>query len=335
MLAQTERNIEIIAIDDGSRDASYEVVARMRDPRIRLYRNERNLGVSKTRNRGMELVRGDFLAPMDADDWCPPRRLEWTLAAMQGNPALGVCGGSTLWRGWGTVPFVGRQPVGPGAFRAYMLYGMPAQHDALLFRVSMLNEHRLCYNEKLRVSEDFDLLVRCLAVSDGDNVDRVVVHYYRNATGLSVNRTEADASHRLFLLRQSLEKLLPGRVDDCVIRRHAIIGNGTGARTQGELMEFRRWLEILNEANSERGVFDVAGLRIATAMIWFRCCRNSANLGGSAWQAWSQSPWVDAYPVAAAERIAFAGTWLMSRLMPSRRHPQGHFRGMIESGYGT
>ena len=146
ILRQTVSDIEVIILDDGSSDDSYAIVDRIQDPRIRLYRNESNLGVSKTRNRGIELMRGSFMAPMDADDICTSRRLELTLDVLQRDPEIGVCGGWALWKGWGPVAFVGRLPWGASAVAAYLLYGMPAPHPTLLFRGELLKRRRRTIN---------------------------------------------------------------------------------------------------------------------------------------------------------------------------------------------
>ncbi len=63
LVEQTEKEIEIIAIDDWSADQSLEVLkeyARIY-PNIKVYQNERNLGQSETRNRGIELAEGNTL----------------------------------------------------------------------------------------------------------------------------------------------------------------------------------------------------------------------------------------------------------------------------------
>jgi glycosyltransferase involved in cell wall biosynthesis len=68
-LAQTYPNIEIIVVNDGSSDDTMEAVsARARlDPRVRIIEQE-NQGVASARNRGLSEARGEFVAPLDADD---------------------------------------------------------------------------------------------------------------------------------------------------------------------------------------------------------------------------------------------------------------------------
>lgn len=85
--AQTYPNWELIVIDDGSTDASYSIVSKASetDSRIRPLRNTANIGVAKTRNRGVAEAQGRFLAFLDADDvWMPEklaRQVDYMLAS--------------------------------------------------------------------------------------------------------------------------------------------------------------------------------------------------------------------------------------------------------------
>lgn len=94
VMDQTYRDWELLVIDDGSKDSTCDIVARLaaEDARIQLIRNEKNMGVARTRNRGFDLCRGDYIALLDSDDVWHPEKLEKQLARMQQTGAdLSYC----------------------------------------------------------------------------------------------------------------------------------------------------------------------------------------------------------------------------------------------------
>ena len=84
VMAQTITNWELIVIDDYSDDGTPEIVRSLaqEDTRIRLVCNERNMGVARTRNRGMDMARGSYIALLDSDDVWLPDKLERQLSLM-------------------------------------------------------------------------------------------------------------------------------------------------------------------------------------------------------------------------------------------------------------
>lgn len=78
LLAQTFKNIEIICIDDGSTDNSYEILVQYakKDTRIKVFQQS-NQGVAAARNKALELAQGEWLAFCDSDDTVPPRAYEY------------------------------------------------------------------------------------------------------------------------------------------------------------------------------------------------------------------------------------------------------------------
>lgn len=92
VMAQTMSDWELIVIDDCSGDETPEIVRSLtrEDSRVRLVCNEKNMGVARTRNRGMDMARGQYVALLDSDDVWMPEKLERQLALME-NTGADIC----------------------------------------------------------------------------------------------------------------------------------------------------------------------------------------------------------------------------------------------------
>src|ERR1700730_16906809 len=173
---QSLRNIEIIVSDDGSTDISVEIVSKLmsQDPRIRLIRSDRNRGPAAARNRAMAVASGEWIAVLDNDDLMHPERLA-TLVESAAKDAADIVADDLLF--FDTDHVEPPRPLLRGrsaktAFwldieryvRANRLFaGGPALgYLKPLFRSSLLRATKVRYDERLRISEDFDFVFRLL-----------------------------------------------------------------------------------------------------------------------------------------------------------------------------
>lgn len=90
VLAQSHEMIELIVVDDGSKDNSVELLKGIDDPRLRLVVQE-NRGAHAAINRGLEMARGDYLAIINSDDTFDPRRIETCLRKMDADQSDFAC----------------------------------------------------------------------------------------------------------------------------------------------------------------------------------------------------------------------------------------------------
>lgn len=137
LLAQTFTDLEFLILDDASSDGSVACIEGYRDPRIRLVRNERNLGQAATLNKGLALARAPWIARLDQDDVCHPDRLARQVGVLTCRPEVAAVGSWVQYinargrrTGLAGIPINSR-----GAFLSVLLTeATPAGHTTMMFR---------------------------------------------------------------------------------------------------------------------------------------------------------------------------------------------------------
>ena len=89
-LEQTYKNFELIIMDNCSTDNSEEVIKSFSDPRIRYYKNDKNIGAIRNWNRGLSLARGEYITILHADDKLTPNFIEKEAEMLDKNPNVGL-----------------------------------------------------------------------------------------------------------------------------------------------------------------------------------------------------------------------------------------------------
>lgn len=174
-LGQVGVRHEVIVVDDGSTDASAEILASF-GGRITLIRQE-NRGRSAARNRGLEVARGEFVAFLDADDWWDPEFLRTMVAALRETGCgLAYCG----WKNEGLEgprgePFVPPDYEGAGKVLALLENARWPVHAAVV-RTDLA---RLAggFPEDLERSEDFGFWLEVATRTRLARVPRVLAFY--------------------------------------------------------------------------------------------------------------------------------------------------------------
>ena len=178
--AQTFRDFEFIAVDDGSTDHSLQILQQcaQADSRLKIV-SRPNTGIVGALNDGLAAARGEFVARMDADDIALPTRFEKQLAAMRLDHACVALGSAVLFTDPEGRPLKVYSPTLSHASIEEELArgnGGALIHPTVLFRRDALVR---CggYREQYNYIEDLDLYVRLLDAGRLSNLPDVLLHY--------------------------------------------------------------------------------------------------------------------------------------------------------------
>ncbi len=160
ILEQSFRAFEFIVIDDASTDATAEILAAIKDPRLKVSRNETNLGLTASLNRGLALARGEFVARQDADDLSHLDRLAHQANFLQANPTVAAVGSQAhlideQGRSQGRKDF----PLEHRGIWWAHLFDNALAHSSVMFRRPAVSEAG-GYDEQYRASQDYELWSR-------------------------------------------------------------------------------------------------------------------------------------------------------------------------------
>ena len=207
-LRQTVFNLELIVVDDASTDATREVIAAIDDPRLRVLRNDEQLGLATALNRGLDEACGRYVARLDADDVALPHRLERQVARIGATPGTVILGSSVCAiDDDGTPGQVHSMPATPGAVRWHALFSSPFFHPTVLLDRERLERDGFRYDSSFLESEDYELWARVLAAGDGANLSESLVLYRVHVGQASQARQELQRAFQLDVARREIARV--------------------------------------------------------------------------------------------------------------------------------
>jgi glycosyltransferase involved in cell wall biosynthesis len=310
VLAQDFTGFELLLIDDGSTDDSIAAIRRFNDGRIRLESNDGNRGIPYTRNRGLELARGAYIAWLDSDDWMAPRRLARQVRYLDRHPDVTLLGGWLRRFDDATGRYFGIQtkPLVHEQLRATLLFRTSHANTTVMGRTAALREvgHRLEFAE----GEDHDLMIRLSGRGRFANLPWILA-YQREHPGRITKSSRAKlllAKYRLIDMQLRNLGIVASQPD---LARHYLLTRikaGDWAAEPDYLRWAALWLHGLLEANRQTRVYSQRALAGIVAQTWIEtCARGVRTLGlGKVLANIGRVPWFASGSTCVADNLMYA-----------------------------
>ncbi len=252
VLTQSYSQFDLLIINDGSTDSSNYIIKQFKDERIKYIENSQNMGLISTLNRGLKLIKGDYILRMDQDDICSPRRFEKQILFMDNNRDVAVCGTGVEVFGDGVKKKIYRNKFSSDTIKTYLLFFCVVMHPTVILRNSLIKSGGFTYNETYNSVEDFGLWQLISFSGRICNIPEVLLKYRINITGITFNADKnvamRDKQHGLVYRQGLLHLGITGNDDEILLLRKFIIGNLLVSEISTNFMFFL--LDILNACNS-------------------------------------------------------------------------------------
>jgi glycosyltransferase involved in cell wall biosynthesis len=212
ILSQTFSDFELLVIDDGSTDNSHSRAAAFRDPRIRILRNQTNIGLTRSLNRGLAEARGEYVARQDADDISLPDRFAAQVEFLRMNSNVVLVGTSAMRiDAKGAKIGTNDMPTTHETIRWASLVDNPFLHTSVMFRRAVVQQECGGYDEEYSVCQDYALWTRLAAKHRVANLpERLVLMREHPSSMTRAQASKTDAEFNILMVR-NLPSLFPGR----------------------------------------------------------------------------------------------------------------------------
>ncbi len=206
-LSQTYSNIELIIIDDGSNDQGISIIESFNDHRIKLIKNQNNIGQSFSRNRAIKESSGEFIAIMDSDDIAYPDRIENQINFLL-NSNVDICFSHVdVIDSFGNITGVKTITQNVNLLKAQLLFYCPLIHPTAFWRKESFIKHEFWYDEYFFYAQDYDLWTRAIKYINLGIINKSLLKFrFRNEHSITFSKVnKQDEFRKIISDRQIFE----------------------------------------------------------------------------------------------------------------------------------
>lgn len=201
ILGQTFTDLEFIILNDCSADSTEKIILSYADDRIVYIKNEKNMGVAATLNRGIAIATGEYIARMDADDISLPERFEKQVAFLDSHPDVAVLGSAVDM--FGAQNQVVRYSESDGRLKVDLLFGSCFAHPSVMMRTEVIRSLG-GYDRAYEGMEDYALWCRVAKNHQLATIQQVLLRYRIHPGQVTQKRFDPNKALRYYNLQAEL-----------------------------------------------------------------------------------------------------------------------------------
>ncbi|MEX1248244.1 MAG: glycosyltransferase [Anaerolineales bacterium] len=303
VLRQTFDEFEFVIIEDASTDDSRKVLNSYSDKRLRLVFNRKQLGLSRSLNKGLDIASGQYIARMDHDDISLPRRLKTQYSFMEEHPDIDVlgCWAKTI---GGKPEQTWKYPERDEDIRSEFIFNSSVVHSSVMLRRSTFERLQLRYDEKVVRAQDYELWTRASPRVRFANLQSVLLRYrlHSHQVGRQYGHEQQAVADQVRLRELYRLGLNPTAVEKKIHNRTAL---WDFPNTSAGLQAMERWFLKLAAANKRKQIYIPSALSRTLERRWWGACRVNIDLGLLAWKRYARSPLSGFAAINVFEKIYF------------------------------
>jgi glycosyltransferase involved in cell wall biosynthesis len=276
ILDQTYTDFVFLIINDGSTDGSEEIILSFDDCRIQYVKNETNLKLVKTLNKGLSLIKTKYVARMDADDISLPERLERQLFYMEQNPDVGLLG--TWCKTFEENRCIRNnkdvnhdQEISHEQICFKQLYQIQLVHPTCMMRMSVLENIDNWYDENYLHAEDYELFTRMSHVTKLANIAEVLHLYRKHGNAVSVLNNKEQNKNSYKVIKREFCRL-GIEITDLQIETFTALNYQAYSEVKLSVLDIRQLLEKMVLANKISNYFEDVFLFERLSSLWLSYC---------------------------------------------------------------
>lgn len=253
-LNQTYADFELLIIDDGSKDRSVQIIETYNDNRIRLLKNDSNMGLFRTRNRGVEEARGEYFATLDCDDIAPVSRLELQLKYFEEHLQCKMCGGRIKYIDSASEVIGKFSPIHGDLdhLKSLSVFTNIFSNSTTMINTAVLRE--LQYRTGYEPAEDFDLFERLMEKYEVGFLNEFLSYYRVHDANISTLKGDVRKKAEREIIARQLKRY--GFIfTEEELALHLNFTTAEFDLNKFKVSDYVAWLKKLQLQNAEKGIF--------------------------------------------------------------------------------